>query len=102
MIGFVSGLGQDAAMVLSVNFHFLKGTMGQESYPQEVILHSSVSDFGLGIGPLIQFLALAFTDNVFEDNITPLILFDMEHRLNGRNATKTRTWLRWGPFTDND
>lgn len=98
MIGFGSGEGQDAAMVLSVNFHFL---MGQGSHSQEAILHSSVSDFGLGIDPLIQFPALAFTDNIFADSITALILLDIEHRLNGRSATKTRRWLRWGPFTDN-
>lgn len=93
----VSGKGQDAVLVLGLDFHFLKGTRRQESYSQEAMLHPLVFDFGLGMDPLIQFLALAFIDNAFADNITPDILFEMEKRLNRTSGRKTITWLKWKP-----
>lgn len=93
----MSGEGQDAVLVLGLDFHFLKGRRGQESYAQEAMLHPLVFDFGLGMDPLIQFLALAFLDNAFADNITPNILFDMEKQLNRTSGRKTITWLRWKP-----
>lgn len=49
-------------------------------------------EFGLGMDPITLFLALAFTDNAFEGDLTPERLTEMQQK-----QTSGARWFEWKP-----